>query len=147
MNNESIMDSLDNLPKKESNFQWINIICMIIFIGVCIWMILHNPCDVCKVKDSSGVSVSCSEIMQTYLNYKNTMSSYQAKVATGQKYFDYNNLKDYRPKNFEYKVFINNGELAINNLNVFKLIYYEYARPERFKQEINELLTLDYEKL
>jgi len=80
-----------DIQKGKFQFNWLNIACFVIFLGVCIWLMTHDPCDMCKAND-----VSCKEIMQTYIDYKSDlyagMSKNASMIATGQKFFDFDNL-------------------------------------------------------
>jgi hypothetical protein len=77
--------------KGKFDLNWINILSFAVFLGVCIWLVTHDPCDMCKAND-----VSCKEIMQTYIDYKSDlyagMSKNESMIATGQKFFDFKNV-------------------------------------------------------
>jgi len=77
--------------KGKFDLNWINILSFAVFLGVCIWLVTHDPCLMCKTN-----GVSCKEIMQTYIAYKsdlyNGMSKNESMIATGQKFFDFKNV-------------------------------------------------------
>jgi hypothetical protein len=73
-------------PEKEGfNYNWINIICFAIFIGVCAWLLFHDPCTMCRID-----KITCKDIMQTYIDYKKNMSGYDASIAAGNAFFGNN---------------------------------------------------------
>ena len=85
--NPVIVGNVDTKKEREP-LNWLNIASFAVFLMICVWLMAHDPCDVCKIN-----KISCKEIIQTYAAYKSNMSHQDASVKTGQKIFEYNNTE------------------------------------------------------
>lgn len=57
------------------------------------------------------------------------------------------NMKDYKPKDFDYAVSINDGGFPLSSRNSLKLIYYERLQPAKFNDRIKRVLKMELIKI
>jgi len=74
------------------------------------------------------------------------ISGEKFKESKRTSYLSFYNLKDYLPKDFEYKVIINPGDIVITDKNVFKFMMLEIFEPLKFREKIKNLVNLSYVK-
>lgn len=111
-------------------------------------------------KDNT-LELNVNDRMYTFYDYTGLFkSAFGDEKRFGDNYSGYNrisskyslpvmrwNMREYKPEDPEYKVIISYGDYRVTNTRVLRLKYLELFAPAAFRQRIQNIVLLEFEKL